>query len=124
MLRDLCHSTCRTSAAGDQGAFGTMGRDRERHLELNQFGNSQRLMRGSQFPPLPSFPPLVVFLIGGDPVGRKSLLCRGYIDLPVTDHITHQPLKLVFRLGIPRFFYASSRLGPEVGWIVGAAKAQ
>ena len=82
------------------------------------------LRRRSPFPPLPSFPSFVVFLICGDPVGRKSLLCGGYIDLPITDHITHQPFEPIFRLGIPCFFYASSRLWPEIGWVVRADQAK
>jgi hypothetical protein len=54
----------------------------------------------------------------------KSLLCSGYIDLPLAHHITHQPLKPVFRLGIPCFFYASSGLWPEIRWVVRATKAK
>jgi hypothetical protein len=44
--------------------------------------------------------------------------------LPITDHITHQPLQPIFRLGIPCLFYASSRLWPEIGRIVRAAQAK
>ena len=47
----------------------------------------QTLRRRSPFPFLPSFPPIVVFLICGDPVGRKSLLCGGNIGLPITDPV-------------------------------------
>jgi hypothetical protein len=68
--------------------------------------------------------PMEVPLICGNPVGRKSFLCFGYIDFPITDQITHQALEPIFSLRIPRRFYAPSRLRPEIGWFVRAAKSE
>ena len=68
--------------------------------------------------------PLVVFLIGGDPIGRKGFLCCGYVDLPVTDHVAHQPFEPILCLGIPSLFDASSRLWPEIGRVVRAAQTK
>jgi hypothetical protein len=39
------------------------------------------------------FPGLVVCVVCGDPIGNKSCLRGGYVDLSITDHVTHQPLQ-------------------------------
>ena len=41
----------------------------------------------------PLFPSLVVCVVCGDPIGNKSCLRGGYVDLSITDHVTHQPLQ-------------------------------
>jgi len=42
--------------------------------------------------PQPLFPTFVVCVVGSNPIGRKSLLRGGYVDLSVTHHVAHQPL--------------------------------
>jgi hypothetical protein len=46
----------------------------------------------ARFLPQPFFPTLVVCMVCGDPIGRKSFLRDGYVDLFITDQVTHQPL--------------------------------
>ena len=48
-------------------------------------------LRSRLLPP-PLLPSLVICVIGGDPIGRKSFLNGGYVDLSIADHVTHQPL--------------------------------
>jgi len=60
------------------------------HLALHDISLHRRIW--SRFLPLPLFPNLVVCAVCGDPIGRKSFLRGGYVDLSVTDHVTHQPL--------------------------------
>jgi hypothetical protein len=73
---------------------------------------------------MPSFPLPVVYLVSNDPVGRKSFLCSAYLDFSLADHFAHTVLQPIFRLSVPRLFYASSRLRLEIGWIVRAAKTK
>jgi hypothetical protein len=68
--------------------------------------------------------PVAVFFISNDPVGRKSFLCSAYLDFSLADHFAQSVLQPIFRLTVPRLFYASSRLRPEIGWVVRAAKTK
>jgi HSP20 family protein len=63
-------------------------------------------------------------VVCGDPIRRKSLPCSGNVDLSVTNHVAHQPLQPLFRLGIPCLFNASSWLWPEIGWVVRSTEAK
>ena len=51
--------------------------------------SAARVTIGLEQAPRLVFHPFVVFLICRDPIGRKSFLCRGYIDLPVADPCTN-----------------------------------
>jgi hypothetical protein len=73
---------------------------------------------------MPSFPLPMVFLISRDPVSRKNFLCGAYLDFPTAGHFAHTVLQPILRLSVPRLFYASSRLWPEIGWVVRAAQTK
>ena len=73
---------------------------------------------------MPLFRALVVYVICGDPVGRKSLLRGGNVDLSITNHAAHPSLQSILSLCVPCLFYASSWLRPEIGWVIRATKAK
>jgi hypothetical protein len=55
---------------------------------------------------------LVVFMIRGNPVLGEGFLRGSKIELPISDHVAHEPLQSVLGLGIPCRLDTAARLRP------------